>query len=123
MEKFHWADYILLISFLGISFGIGVYHSLTGGKQRTTGEFIMANRKLKIIPTVLSMVMSFLSAILIVGASAEIYSYGTMMAVWVIPGQIIGGLVIERIIVPWLYPLQLVSVFDVGISYIRYIWS
>ena len=113
-DRFHWADYVIFISFLCISFGIGVYHSLTGGKQRTTMEFIMADRKLRIIPTVLSIVMSYVSAIMIVGTTAEIYSYGTMMMLWFLPGVVIGGVFIERFIVPWLFPLSLVSVFDVS---------
>ena len=34
--------------FILISLGIGLYHALTGGKQRTTEEFIMANRQLQV---------------------------------------------------------------------------
>ena len=77
----------------------------------------MADRKLKIIPTVLSMVMSYMSAITIVGSTAEVYSYGTMQFLWNFPGVVLGGLVIERFIVPWLYPLQFVSIFDVSLEF------
>ena len=46
MASLHWLDVFILGIFLLISIGIGVYHALTGGRQRTTAEFIMANRKL-----------------------------------------------------------------------------
>ena len=45
----HWADYVIFTVFLVISMGIGLYYALTGGKQRTTEEFIMADRKLQVI--------------------------------------------------------------------------
>ena len=111
--RFHWADYVIFIVFICISLGIGVYHALTGGKQKTTGEFIMADRKLKIIPTILSMVMSYMSAIMIIGSTAEVYNYGLEHWFWYVPGGAIGSLLAERIVVPWIYPLQLVSVYEV----------
>ena len=118
-DRFHWADYVIFVAFMCISFAIGIYHSLTGGRQRTTSEFIMANRKLKVFPTVLSMVMSFLSAITIIGNTAEVYAYGTMFVVYWIPGVLMGSILLERIVVPWIYRLQLISIFDVSISIAR----
>ena len=75
MHSLHWFDYFILAAFLLVSVGIGVYHALTGGRQRTTSEFIMANRKLQVIPTVISMMVSFQSAIMILGIVAEMYRY------------------------------------------------
>ena len=40
-------DYVVFIMMLVISVGIGVYHSLTGGKQRTTSEYLTGDRKLR----------------------------------------------------------------------------
>ena len=75
MASLHWLDVMILGIFLLISIGIGIYHALTGGRQRTTAEFIMANRKLQVIPTVISMMVSFQSAIMILGTVAEMYRY------------------------------------------------
>ena len=44
----HWADYLIFVLVLLISVIIGIYHAATGGRQRTTEEFIMANRQLKV---------------------------------------------------------------------------
>lgn len=107
-------DYLILVSFLVISLGIGVYHSLTGGKQRTTAEFIMANRRLKVIPTTISLLVSFVSAISLLGMSAEMYCYGTQFLVNIVFVVIMFLTITERIIIPWLYPLKLVSAYEVG---------
>ena len=110
-----WADYIILASFLIISIGIGYYHSVTGGRQRTTQEFILANRKLGILPTAMSLLVSFQSAIVILGMTAEMYQYGVQYLVWAPVGYFTAILVCERLIVPMMYQLKLVSVNDVSL--------
>ena len=42
-------DYVVLAVVLCISMSIGLYHAFCGGKQRTTKEYLMANRKLKVL--------------------------------------------------------------------------
>ena len=47
-KTFHWADYLLFIATLLISLGIGLYYAFAGDKQRTTKEYLMGNRSLKV---------------------------------------------------------------------------
>ena len=47
-------DYVVLAVVLCISMSIGLYHAFCGGKQRTTNEYLMANRKLKVLNFILS---------------------------------------------------------------------
>ena len=115
MESLHWADFAIFGLFLTASLSIGIYHAFTGGRQKTTQEFIMANRKLGILPTMLSLLVSFQSAILIVGYTAEIYLRGSQLWLGSIIFMSLAILIAERLIVPWLYPLRLTSVFEVGI--------
>jgi len=115
--RLEWPDYVVLAVFLAISLGIGVYHSLTGGRQRTTEEFIMANRRLGIIPTTLSLFVSFQSAIMMLGLTAEMYSYGIQVLVWFPVSYVVVFLLSERFVIPWLYPLKLVSVNAVSHHY------
>src|SRR5688572_18716579 len=100
-----WADYLIFGGFLVISLAIGIYHSLTGGRQKTVAEFIMANRRLKVIPTTISLFVSFKSAILFVGMTAEMYSYGIQFLIFTCLSQTLGMVIVERLIIPWLYPM------------------
>ncbi|ELU06836.1 hypothetical protein CAPTEDRAFT_91192 [Capitella teleta] len=114
MAGLHWADYLIFAFFLLVSLAIGVYHAFSGNKQRTTQEFIMADRNLKVLPTVLSLLVSYQSAIMVVGCSAEIYSYGTQQWFGVLIGYTFAILLAERLFVPWIFPLQLTSVYEVS---------
>jgi len=111
-----WPDYVVLAVFLAISLGIGFYHSLTGGRQRTTEEFIMANRRLGVLPTSLSLFVSFSSAISMLGFTAEMYMYGIQLAIWLPLGYTVSTLLVERLIVPWIFPLKLISINDASWS-------
>lgn len=110
----HWADYLIFASFLLASLAIGIYHACTGNKQRTTQEFIMADRQLSILPTMLSLMVSFQSALMIIGFSAEVYSYGTQNWFGALIGFPLGILVAERLFVPWIFPLKLTSIYEVS---------
>jgi len=107
-----WADYLIFVGFLVISLAIGIYHSLTGGRQKTVAEFIMGNRRLKVIPTAISLLVSFQSAILLLGMTAEMYCYGIQYVIFGLISVVLAVVVVERFIVPWLYPLKLVSIYD-----------
>ena len=106
----YWADYVILAAFLALSIAIGVYHSLTGERQRTTDDFIMANRRLTVVPTAVSMFVSYRSAIAVLGFTAEMYMHGTQRVVWGPVGYAAACFLAERLVVPWLYPLRLVSI-------------
>ena len=118
MVSLHWLDYAICVILFAVSLSIGVYHGCTGGRQNTTAEFLLANRKLRVIPTFISMMVSFQSAIMVLGYVAEMYTYG--LTYW--PSKIIGAsfgiYLIERLFVPWFYPLKLTSVYEVIIGFI-----
>jgi len=119
-SNLHWADYLILVGSLVISLAIGIYHSLTGGRQKTIAEFIMANRRLKVIPTAISLCVTFYSAVTMLGLTAEMYSYGAQYLVFSCISPAVAIFLVERFIVPWLYPLKLVSVFEVGFNLVCY---
>lgn len=115
MTSLQWLDYVVMASFLAVSLGIGVYHSVTGGRQRTTAEFISGNRRLSVLPTAISLFISFVSAITMLGGTAELYQYGVLFFVWAPCSYAIALILIERLIIPWIYPLRLVSINNVRI--------
>jgi hypothetical protein len=115
MTSLQWPDYVILAAFLAASLGIGIYHSMTGGRQRTTQEFIMANNRLGIIPTAMSLFVSYQSAIVILGTTAEMYQFGAQYLLWQPVALSLATLLSERLFIPWIYPLKLVSINDVSV--------
>ncbi|CAL7944637.1 unnamed protein product [Xylocopa violacea] len=75
------ADYAVIAISLIISSGIGVYYWLTGGKQKSTEEYFMADRSMRVAPVAIGLMVSYLSAVSLLGVSSENYVYGTQYAV------------------------------------------
>ena len=71
-HQFHLADYAVFGTTIVISLGIGVYYALSGGKQRTTSEYFVGNRKMAILPVAISLMVSFESSIMMLGTPAEV---------------------------------------------------
>ncbi|KAK2576668.1 hypothetical protein KPH14_005329 [Odynerus spinipes] len=74
-------DYVVIVVMLLISSGIGVYYSLTGGRQKSTQEYFVANKSMSVIPVAIGLMASYLSAVSLLGVSSEIYVYGSQYAV------------------------------------------
>ena len=75
--QFGIVDFAVFGVMLLLSTVIGIYHAFTGGRQRTTKEFLFANRGMMAVPVALSLLASFMSAITILGVPSEIYIFGT----------------------------------------------
>lgn len=75
------ADYAVIAVTMIISSGIGVYYWLTGGKQKSTEEYFMADRSMRVATVAIGLTVSYLSAVSLLGVSSENYVYGTQYAV------------------------------------------
>ena len=107
---FHWADYLIFSLTIAISLGVGLYTGLMG--QTTTEDYLLGSKKLQMIPVALSIFMSAISGILILGNSAEMYFYGTQA--WVdCLGRAVFSIISANLFVPLLYGMRLTSVYEV----------
>ncbi|KAM4771951.1 sodium-dependent multivitamin transporter [Rhinophrynus dorsalis] len=108
---FTTVDYIIFALLLVLSSAIGLYYALSGGKQRTTQEFLLANRSMSFLPVSLSLLATFQSAVAILGVPSEIYRFGTEY--WFLGcSYIIGLLVPAYIFIPVFYRLRLTSTYE-----------
>ena len=80
-RTFHAVDYVVFGIMLLISAAIGIYHGCTGGKQKTTGEYLLGNRSMNTFPIAVSLLASYLSAITLLGVPSEIFTYGAQYTV------------------------------------------
>ncbi|KAL7862175.1 hypothetical protein SRHO_G00136160 [Serrasalmus rhombeus] len=110
-KYFTTVDFVLFALLLVASMVIGLYYALSGGRQRTTQEFLLADRSMKCLPLSLSLMASFQSAVAIVGTPAEVYANGTQY--WFIGCSYILGLLIPaHIFIPVFYRLHLNSAYQ-----------
>ena len=105
-------DYILFVIVLIISTSIGLFFACRGGRQKTTEEYLMADRNLSAFPVAMSLLASYMSAITTLGIPSEIYKYGTMW-VWFSIGHILSIWITTTLFMPVFYKLRLVSVNEV----------
>lgn len=114
---FHVVDYIVFSAAIIGSLAIGIYYACTGGKQKTTEEYFMGDRNLKVLPVTISMLASFVSGIGLMGTPAELYFYGTQYSLFIF-AYMFGCIMGTYTFVPMFYNLKLTSVFEVCIQYV-----
>uniref|UniRef100_H9G999 Uncharacterized protein n=1 Tax=Anolis carolinensis TaxID=28377 RepID=H9G999_ANOCA len=112
VATFGVADYAIFVLLLVFSAGIGLYHALSGGKQSTVQEFLLADRSMSFLPVALSLLATFQSAVAILGVPAEIYRFGTEY--WFLGCSYFLGLLIPaHVFIPIFYRLRLTSTYEV----------
>ncbi|XP_076438815.1 sodium-coupled monocarboxylate transporter 1-like [Babylonia areolata] len=113
-HHFSVLDYVIFTVMLVLSAGIGIFHGCrrgSAGKKKTAKDFLMASNKMSIVPVAISILLSFMSAILILGTPAEMYTAGTEFYVSLL-GMILAVVLATLLFVPLLYPLNLTSSFE-----------
>lgn len=113
-EKMKVYDYIPLILFFIISVAIGLYLGWKS-KQNTKNQYtkgqandehLTGGRTLSGIPVALSCTASSMSAITVLGAPVEFYTYGTMY-LWNMATYLLIAVVVATLFIPVLYDLNL----------------
>ncbi|KAJ8311408.1 hypothetical protein KUTeg_010763 [Tegillarca granosa] len=110
-DRFGVWDWIVFSVLLLVSVAIGFYYAVSGGKQKTTKEFLSGDRNMKVIPIAISILVSFQSAILIIGTPAEMYTVDSMFFINTF-GSMLGCILTSILFVPLFYNLKTVSVYE-----------
>ncbi|XP_029178699.1 uncharacterized protein LOC114946402 [Nylanderia fulva] len=111
LKTLGWADYLVTAAMLCISIGIGIYYRFSGGRQKTMEEYFIASRSMGIVPVAIALVVSFMSAITLLGVSAENYTYGTQFVVINI-SYLIGTPIVCYGFLPVFFKLQATSAYE-----------
>lgn len=117
MATFSAIDYVVFIGMLVISAAIGVYYRVTGGKQKSTKEYLMADRSMPVWPVSFSLMASFMSAVTLMGVSNENYQFGTQFVVI----NVAYGLftpIAAYLFLPVFYKMQVCSAYEVSKAFI-----
>ncbi|NWZ52730.1 SC5A5 protein, partial [Haliaeetus albicilla] len=104
-------DYGVFGLMLLISTGIGLFHGLVKGGQKTSEDFFTGGRRMSALPVGLSLSASFMSAIQVLGVPAEAYRYGAKF-LWMCLGQLLNTLLTAQFFLPVFYRLGLTSTYE-----------
>ncbi|CAF1041009.1 unnamed protein product [Rotaria sordida] len=104
-------DYVLLAILLLSSVVIGVIFGFFKSKKSSAQEFLLADRNMSAFPTALSIMVSFLSAVTLLGTPSEIYIYGTMYCYQGI-SWIIASIVTALVFAPKFREMKFISVYE-----------
>ncbi|XP_051470881.1 sodium-dependent multivitamin transporter isoform X2 [Apus apus] len=109
--EFTVIDYSIFALLLVLSSAIGLFYALSGDRQRTVQEFLLANRNMSFLPVALSLLATFQSAVAILGVPGEIYRYGTQY--WFLGCSYLLGLLIPaHVFIPIFYRLRITSTYE-----------
>ena len=93
-DRFGVVDYVVFSIMMLISALIGIWYGCgPGGKQKTTAEYLLGDRQMSNWPVAISLLVSYLSAITLLGVPSEIYTYGAQYYVLILSYFIICGTV------------------------------
>ncbi|XP_039252044.2 sodium-dependent multivitamin transporter-like [Styela clava] len=112
-SKIHFSvwDYVVFALSLILSLAIGLRYAFTGGKQMTTSEFLMADRKMRYGPVALSLMVTFISAVSVLGVPAEIFVNGTDYC-YLAVSYFLCFPIVCHIFIPVFYKLKITSVYE-----------
>ncbi|XP_035825115.1 sodium-coupled monocarboxylate transporter 1-like [Aplysia californica] len=111
-HSFHIGDFVVFGLTIVVSIGIGIFHAFSGGRQRTTAEYLVGGRAMRFLPVAISLLVSFESSIMMLGLPAEGYVYGIQF-VLSSAGLFISQVLSVFIMVPLLHPLRITSAYEV----------
>ncbi|NXY84352.1 SC5A5 protein, partial [Alcedo cyanopectus] len=104
-------DYGVFGLMLLISTGIGLFHGLAKGGQKTSDDFFTGGRRMSALPVGLSLSASFMSAVQVLGVPSEAYRYGAKF-LWMCMGQLLNTLLTAQLFLPVFYRLGLTSTYE-----------
>ncbi|RUS90059.1 hypothetical protein EGW08_002172 [Elysia chlorotica] len=104
-------DYVIFALSIAISLGIGVYYAIVNKWKNNTEEYLVGGRSMSFAPTAISTMVSFQSAITMLGIPAESYCFG-LQYIWYSMGMCASTLIFADLVVNVLYPLKLTSVYE-----------
>ncbi|ESO84103.1 hypothetical protein LOTGIDRAFT_108194 [Lottia gigantea] len=110
-RTFGMVDYVLLGISVLVSMCIGLYFAVKDRKAKNAAGYLMGNRNLPMIPVAMSLMVTQLSAIGILGVPAEIYNYNTVYW-WICGGYIIGMIASTFLFMPVFYRLKILSIYE-----------
>lgn len=107
-------DYAVFVLSLLIPITVGFYFACQGGRQKTTTEFLLADKNQRSWLIALSLVASYFSSVLLLGATAEVFTYGVQYIIFALFSYWIVAVIAHVIFIPMFHRVKITSVNEVS---------
>ncbi|ROT80073.1 sodium-dependent multivitamin transporter [Penaeus vannamei] len=107
--SFSWLDYVVFGGMLVLSLAIGIFYAIKS-RKKSNDEFLLGSSSLTCFPVSMSLLASYISAILVLGGPSEAYYHGVQW--WVICIGQIALPVAAVVFMPFFYELRLTSIYE-----------
>eukprot|EP00079_Xenopus_tropicalis_P035067 XP_017948838.1 PREDICTED: sodium-coupled monocarboxylate transporter 2 [Xenopus tropicalis] len=77
-------DYVVFAALFLVSAGIGVFFAIKERKKTSSADFLVGGKQMTCGPVALSLTASFMSAVTVLGAPAEVYRFGASFGIFFI---------------------------------------
>ncbi|XP_071115002.1 sodium-dependent multivitamin transporter-like [Haliotis cracherodii] len=104
-------DFAVFGCTLSVMLFIGLYFAMKNKKDQDPAEYLVAGRSMGVLPVSLSLALTFLSALTLLGLPAEIYNYTTMFW-WLALGMVLAVAGAAHVFNPVLYNIGITSVYE-----------
>lgn len=105
------ADYVVFALMLAMSASTGFFYAYKDRNGNNMDNFHLGKRKANPLAVSLSLSVTIISALTIIGIPAEVYTYGTMI-LWEAAGQLFATAFGAHVFLPIFYNMQKISVFE-----------
>ncbi|XP_012938808.1 sodium-coupled monocarboxylate transporter 2 [Aplysia californica] len=114
IRKFSGVDYAVFIVLLVIFSVVGLYHAINDRrrKKENPNEFLLGGRSMSVFPVAMSLTVTFMSALTILGTPVEMYVYNTMF-MYLMLALVLAMCSAGIIFIPFFYKLGVTSTFQV----------
>ncbi|XP_076800744.1 sodium-coupled monocarboxylate transporter 1-like [Clavelina lepadiformis] len=110
---FSTADFVVFIGMLVVASLIGIFHAIKDRRTRSENieNYNYGGRSMSAIPLGLSMAVSYISALTMIGFPSEAYNYGAVV-VWYAASPIVSGAIAYLYYIPLVHNLELYSMYE-----------
>lgn len=109
--EFDALDYVLFSLLFLASAAIGFYHAYKDRNSTDVDDFHLGGRAMHPVPVSLSLTATFMSALMILGTPAEIYTNGTMFF-WIGSAMFVATAGTAHVFLPIFYRMNVTSCFE-----------
>ncbi|XP_078483824.1 LOW QUALITY PROTEIN: sodium-coupled monocarboxylate transporter 1-like [Ciona intestinalis] len=111
VREFGTVDLIVFSASLLLTFLVGGYYAYKARRDDSVANYYFGNRKIPPIPLELSLAVTYISALTIIGVPTETYTYG-MVNIWHVFATIIPSIFVCIYFIPLYYRLQLSTIYE-----------